>query len=225
VDSRELIEELERRDETIAAALSGVQQLARRTGELRADAARVAAFLAALPAERERRAEAAAAAAERLDRAHVELARAEQERSRAEERGKERERAAAARAAAEAAQQLHVATHELDRAREAAAALEDEAEAAAARRESLEAEAAAAAVELRSVPRLAPEAARTPAPGLDGVEAWGAQARAALLVVRASLAAERDAVVREANELGSALLGEPLGATSVARVRERVESR
>jgi hypothetical protein len=43
-----------------------------------------------------------------------------------------------------------------------------------------------------------------------------------LLLVRAGLAAEREAVVREANELGSSLLGEPLGATTVARVRERV---
>jgi hypothetical protein len=112
--------------------------------------------------------------------------------------------------------------HEVDRARESVAALETEAEAAAVRRDRLEADAAAAAHELQAVPRLAPEAARPPAPGLDGVVAWGGRARAALLLVRAGLAAEREAVVREANELGSSLLGEPLGATTVARVRERV---
>jgi hypothetical protein len=55
------------------------------------------------------------------------------------------------------------------------------------------------------------------------VLAWAAEARGALLPVRAGLAVERDAVVREANELTASVLGEPQGALSVAAARARLE--
>jgi hypothetical protein len=44
-----------------------------------------------------------------------------------------------------------------------------------------------------------------------------------LFVVRGTLETERERVVVEANALGSAVLGEALGASSVATVRRRVE--
>jgi hypothetical protein len=55
------------------------------------------------------------------------------------------------------------------------------------------------------------------------VAEWGTRARAALLVARGQVAAERDAVVRQAAELGALLLGEALPATSAAGVARRVE--
>ena len=53
--------------------------------------------------------------------------------------------------------------------------------------------------------------------------AWVDTAQAALLVAHSQAAAERDAVIRQANELGSAVLGEPLGSASVAVLTRRVE--
>ena len=116
-----------------------------------------------------------------------------------------------------------VASGELARARDSVAALEADAVEAAAESAALERQAAAAAEQLAALPRLAREAAAAPGSGLGAIEPWAARARAALLVLHGTLATERDAVVREANELGSAVLGEPLGATGVPGVRERVE--
>jgi chromosome segregation ATPase len=86
----------------------------------------------------------------------------------------------------------------------------------------LEARARQLAAGLRKDPRLA-EIASDPAPGLAGVVEWGSAARAALLVARGGLKAEREALIRQANELGSVLLGEPLLAATPATVRRRVE--
>jgi hypothetical protein len=49
------------------------------------------------------------------------------------------------------------------------------------------------------------------------------QARGALLVEHSGLAREREAVVREASELLGSVLGDPLAATSVAGLRNRLE--
>jgi hypothetical protein len=72
-------------------------------------------------------------------------------------------------------------------------------------------------------PRLAADAGAPPEESLPGIAEWGTRARAALLVSRGQLAAERDAVIRQANELGSLVLGEPLTTTSAAGVVRRVE--
>ena len=63
----------------------------------------------------------------------------------------------------------------------------------------------------------------SPGPGLDGTLDWAARARGELLVSHAALAAERDMIVREASELVASVLGDPLAATSVAGVRQRLE--
>jgi chromosome segregation ATPase len=213
-----LLAEIERRDEAAASALAAVEELQRVVEGIRRRTATVSGFLAGLPAERERRAAAVDGAERRLAAAEAAIAAAEREL----ERAREKDRPAAERAAAEAREEARVAAGELARAQDAVAALEAEADRAKAETEALEREAVAAASRLAALPRIAPEAAAPPAAGLDGIEAWAARARAALLVLHAALAAERDAIVREANELGSSVLGEALGATSVAGVRERV---
>ncbi len=62
-----------------------------------------------------------------------------------------------------------------------------------------------------------------PEPGLSGLAEWGARAHAALVVARGGLEAERERIVREANELASSVLGEPLYTARVAQVRKRLE--
>lgn len=60
--------------------------------------------------------------------------------------------------------------------------------------------------------------------GLERVIAWASHTRGALLVEHSNLARERENVVREASELLGSVLGDPLAATSVAGLRERLSS-
>jgi predicted nucleic acid-binding Zn-ribbon protein len=214
-----LVDELQRRDEAAAAALAEVESLQAETERARGRSGDLRAWLEMAPQERRRRDDAVAAAAARVGDAQAGLAQAEEELGRA----RERQREPAERAVAAARAALRDAVAELELAHEAAAALDRDTQAAEKEAAQLEAAAAATAERLARLPRLAPEARRSPDLGLAAVAAWAAQARGALLVLRASLAAERDAIVREANELGSAALGTALGATTVAHVRERVE--
>ena len=70
------------------------------------------------------------------------------------------------------------------------------------------------------------ESARTdPGQTLDSVEDWGARVRSALFVARGTLEQERERIVVEANALGSAVLGEPLGGSSATLVRQRIEAK
>jgi colicin import membrane protein len=213
------VEELERRDADVADRLASVEELERTVDRLRVRAVELLAFRASLPGERAVRARAVGLAQDAVAVAQATLAQAEAEL----ERVREKERAAAEHAVAVAREAERSAARELERMRNAAAALEEEAAQAEVEARELEGEAGRTAERLAAVPRLSHDAARLPRPGLEGVEEWGARARPALLLLRAALAAERDAIVREANELGSAVLGESLGAASVRRVRERLE--
>jgi chromosome segregation ATPase len=213
------VKELERRDADAATRLADVEELQSTVEHLRARAADVLAFEAALPRER-------AARALTVERAEGALARAQAARAQAEaelERARGKDRAAAEHAVETARADERTAAAELERARNSAAGLEQEAERTAVATGTLEREAGIASDRLAALPRLSHDATVAPQPGVAGVEDWGARARPALLLLRAALAAERDAIVREANEVGSAALGESVGATSVQRVRERLE--
>ena len=92
-----------------------------------------------------------------------------------------------------------------------------------------EGEALAKAAELvaegvRDVGRVTESAGRAPGTSLAELDDWGSRVRSALFVVRGTLEAERERVVVEANVLGTSVLGEELGATSVAIVRRRLEA-
>ena len=63
---------------------------------------------------------------------------------------------------------------------------------------------------------------RAQVPGLERVIEWASQTRGALLVEHSQLARERENVVREASELLGSVLGDPLAATSVAGLRDRL---
>ncbi|MGH3042385.1 MAG: hypothetical protein ACRDNG_11730, partial [Gaiellaceae bacterium] len=108
-------------------------------------------------------------------------------------------------------------------ARDEAAALESNADAAVREATGLERQARELATVLGARARLTEEAVAPPGSGLEAVEEWGTRARAALLVARSQLAAEKDGVVRQVLELGGLVLGEPLPPTSAAAVARRVE--
>lgn len=212
--------ELEQRDETAAALLATLGALDRRVSEARARAEQVAAFRARLPADRTHLETALSEAGRELEAAREAFARAREavERARNEDA-----RATARRHEAHAASDLHTTEGRRDRLAARQQALAREAEQAEEEAAALDAVARELSSELESAPRVArPE---PPAPGIEGVLEWAARVHAAVFVARSGLETERERVVREANELAASVLGEPLYATSVALVRQRLEER
>jgi chromosome segregation ATPase len=222
-DSRlALLRELEQAEEATAAELAEIDELYGACEAVRTRALELEAFSATLPEERA----AAQREIEESERALAE-ARATAERAdeelRAAEAQNDPERSASAR-------RFHVRAHDAltmaeRRVREAqvhSAALEAQAKAAAEETERLAARARELAAALRERPRVAGETLRDPGPNLAAVAEWGTQVRAALLVTRNQLAAERDALVRQANELAAGVLGEPVAPMSAAGVARLV---
>jgi hypothetical protein len=190
-------EELERRDADVAQALTGVEQLQSEIEGLRARAAATAAFLDALAAARDQLAQTVHAAEQLVERA-----------------GKEDQRLEAERARQQARDDLHVAEFWVVQACEAHAELERDGAARRVEAESLAERAVELAPRVRDVPAGSPD--------LGGALEWASRARGALLLQRSGLVRERDEVVREATELLASVLGDPLTATAVAGVRERL---
>ena len=216
---------LAERDEATARELVVVRRLAEQAGELRERAAETRAELERIPGEREalarRRDEteaAAASARSQLRAADERVAELEGSRRRRED---ELARARSERDTARA----EVA--DVERQLERLAGLEAE---LASRGDSLHAagpiiqgSASAVAAEIRRLPRVADGGHDDPGASLEAVEEWAARVRAALFVAQGTLETERERIVVEANALGSAVLGESLGASSVAVVRRRLE--
>jgi DNA repair exonuclease SbcCD ATPase subunit len=217
------LRELERADRQVGAVLAELDELADATNELRRRSLRLEALLARLPAEQERAAAATAEAEELVAAAGTTLARAVEELAAAE-RGRNAERLATARRfEVRARDSLRTAERRLADAVAERERLAEEWSSAERETSALEGRASELAAELAGRPRLAEDAGRTPGEGLDGVIEWSTTARAALLVARGGLAGERDAVIRQANELGALVLGEPVAAASAAVVARRVE--
>ena len=218
---------LAERDEAIAAELGRVRELAQRAGSLRARAAEVKADLERVPRELEDLIPRLAEADTEVTRARAELEQAE-ERVTELERGRRRKGEELDRARSEAAT-ARALLADTERQVERLASLESKLleEDAALRAESsaLVRSASAVAAEIRMLPRVTDSAREDPGETLDGIDEWGARLRSSLFVVQGNLETERDRVVVEANALGAALLGESLGASSVAVVRRRLEER
>jgi len=216
----EILEDLERTEEEVAAEVAEIDELYAACEELRGAALELIAFLEKLPEER--------AAAEReieestraLEAAADAAEQAEQELPAAEAAG-DAERLAAAR-------RFHIRTRDAlgvveRRARDAlgrASELEAAATAAEEQAETRASRAGELAEALSRRPRVAVEAGVRPATDPAEIAEWGTQARAALLVARSQVAAERDALVRQANELAANAVGEPIAAMSAAGAAE-----
>ena len=219
------IHELEQADEAVAATLSELDELTRAVGAVQAEALELEAALALLPS---RRVEATASAEAALR--DVEERRAAHEGAAAAlaeaERKSDRDRTAAARRAEVRARDLlATAQRRLDAFRADEARLSAEEESAQRRSTEVEERTRALARVLGLRPGLGEAAGTEPEGGLEGVSRWATEARAALLVARGGLAAQREAVIRQANELGSVVLGEPLTARSPAAVARLLAGR
>ena len=217
------LRELEAADETLSAAEGDLAELGAEVERVRLRAADLEKFLSRLPVERERLQTEQAGAEQQAARA----LRAKDEASDSvadAERGRSADAVAEARRAVIRTQDaLRMADRHVSEVGEESAALEDTAADAIREAAELEGRARRFAAEFGQHPRLTDQAASDPPPGLAGIVEWGSAARAALFVARGSLSSEREAVIRQANELGSRLLGEPRLAATPATVLRRVE--
>jgi len=212
--------ELEQRDGTAAERLAATALVSGEVERIRLRAGELHALLERLPGERALVDEQIADAARALVRARA----GQTEAALAVERARgDDAREAARRVEARAAADVHDAEERSDRLTRRRATLEHDAEQWAAEAIDLERQAATVAARLGESPRVSTTA--PPGSGLAELAAWGARAHAAVLVARAGLEAERESIVREANELAASALGEPLYTGNVALVRRALEER
>ena len=211
--------ELEAADGALADAIAEIEALRSEISELRGRAAHAVAFLARLPEARASLAAAVKDAGEELERRRREAADAE---ARLERGGKEEEVLAARRAVVRTRDAATTAERKVDRLRGEAEALEAEAQAIEAGLPELDRRAAELLEHVRVLHRASDPG--LPEPGAAGVAAWASRAEASLFVARGGLETERDRIIRQANELAAAALGETL-ASNVRRVREQLEQR
>ena len=202
--------ELEAEDAALAGAAAEVEALRDAAAALRGRAERSGEFLARLPEARAAAAEAVAEAEAELERRLADLREAEAQLERAT---KEEAVLAARRAVVRTRDLAGGAERKLARLRAEAKALEEEARAVHAELPELDRIAGDLATKIEGLPE----------PVTIGVAAWAARAEAALFVTRSGLEAQRERVIRQANELGASAFGEPLVSTSVSLVRERLE--
>jgi chromosome segregation ATPase len=205
------IRELEARDAVLAAEIDDLLQLEHEIADVRERAAAEQRFLAELPERRARAdaelADAEAAVAHRTDAVRAseeELARTQNDEAHA----------AAERALATARESLATAEAHVAR---VGADLEGLTRAAEAmKKETAELD--------QRVLALGARVGEEPEPGLEGIEPWGAAARAAVFARRTHAEAERDRLIDEAAEVGSAVTGESLAGAGVGAIRARVEA-
>jgi hypothetical protein len=213
VDERALeeVRRLAAIDAELAARTDGLRELGDEVEAIRARAEAGEAFFANYPEAEARRRAATAEARQGRARREAELAAAHGELGAAR---KDEERASAERAVRRAEDRLAVAEARVARAAEAESDLEQEAAALTAEIPGLETRAAVVSSRLPDLP---------PAPsGPHELVEWASRARATLFVIARQLDAQRDRVIREANELGSMLLGEPLYGSTTAQVERRI---
>ena len=154
------------------------------------------------------------AAEEELGRRHKELTTTESELAAARN---DEERAHAEKALARGRDHVAVAESGLLRARSAYEELEGDAAELPSELSHLE-------VEAGEISRSAPDLP-TPGTGPRALSAWASHAHAELFVALSQLGAQRERIIREANELASMLLGEPTYGSTVAQALRQVEAR
>jgi hypothetical protein len=215
VDERALkeLQGLEQLDGELAGRAEKLRFADAEVAAVRARAEAIDTFFAGYPAADDRLVGAADAAEREVAqrRQDVAAARAELERAREGE-----PRVAAERALARAQNHLSVTETRVAYVAEERRALEHE---AATLPEVLP----ELAERATSVSGVVPDVARPEAAPLELIE-WASHAHAVLFAAAAQVAAERERVIREANELASMLLGEPTFGATPAQARARVEA-
>ncbi|HEU5371785.1 MAG TPA: hypothetical protein VFU51_05295 [Gaiellaceae bacterium] len=205
------LEDYARLDRELAADAARLRDLDTQVAAIRAQGEAIDSFFARYGDEEVRRREAVAARRAVLDRRREELVAAERELATARE-AEARERAESA--VQRARDHVAVAGAALDRARSDVDELEREASAHSREAPELEARAHALSAQLDDGP---------PAPtGIRELADWASHAHAELFVAAGQLDAQRDRVIREANELATMLLGEQTFGSTVAQLAQRV---
>jgi DNA repair exonuclease SbcCD ATPase subunit len=214
VDDRAVddLRQLARLDEELAAAAARLRQLDEQAAELRARAETIDAFFSAYPEEDTRRREAVASARAEVARRERELEEARALLARASD---DDARAHAQRAVARAEDHLDVARAALARDEREHDELEREAARLPGEVPALERRAHVVADAVPEVPE--PEA------GPRALVEWASRAHAELFVGARQIDAQRDRVIREANELATMVLGEPTYGSTAAQALARVE--
>jgi chromosome segregation ATPase len=206
MDSRAIDElrALGARDRELEEGASSLRSVDAAVAEIRARAEAIAAFFSGHADEdgRLRRAEADAEAALERRRSELAEAGAELERARSDE-----ERALMERRLMRAADHVELAERALAEVRTERRSFDEMAEQLTRELPELEARARS----LGDAP-----------PGDDLIE-WASRTHAGLFVALGQLDAERERVIREANELATALLGEPTFGSTPAQALGRVE--
>ena len=211
-----ILEDLERAEEEVAAELAEIDELYAAFEQVRLGAHDLGDFLERLPEAREAAAREIEEAARALDEAQAAFRKAEQELAAAE-KGEDKERLAAARRfLIRTRDALHLAERRARAAEDRAAELEAAAIAAEQHAKELSTRSRELAQVLGRRPRVAVKTVIPPDAVPAQVAEWGTQVRAALLVARSQVAAEREALVRQANELASNVVGEPVAVMSTA---------
>ncbi len=215
----ELAADLERRDAAVAAEIDRVARLADGAKEIAARADAIDVLLANAPAEH-----AAMDRAEAESLAHRRAAEVDLAVAVANMKTAGRGVVEAQRDLGHAQDAVRDAVARVDRIACTRATLVKSEGAARADVRQLVAQAQEIAGRLAELSRVSQSGRARPEPTLDGLHTWAARVRAALVVVRGQLDLERDRLVREANELGSVVLGEQLAGSSVELVGQRVRT-
>ena len=197
--------------------LAELDELGREVGHIGDEAGRIRVRQESLPRERAEAERTLAEAEREADERRVSYEEAQMAAA-------ERDDPAAARAEVRAHDLLHSAKRRALHARAELERLDHERGQLAEQNADLHGRGAEIAARLAERPGLAEAAGHPPGGSLDELGDWATESRAALLVARSNLAAQRDAVIRQANELGALVLGEPLTAQSPAAVLRQVEA-
>jgi hypothetical protein len=211
-----ILEDLERSEEEVAAELAEIDELYAACEQVRLAAHDLVDFLERLPEARAAAAREVGEAARALEEAGAVFEEAEQELAAAEKTGDQDVLAAARRFHVRTRDARHLSERRARAAEDHAAELEAAATAADEHVKELNARARELAQVLGRRPRVAAGTEIPPDASPAQAAEWGTEARAALLVARGQVAAERDALVRQANELASNVVGEPVAAMSAA---------
>jgi hypothetical protein len=215
----EVLYELETVDADVGAVFVELHLLLKEVRVLRGDLLAIQSFKSSLPIERQRLRRAVAKALQDGATAEAAFVRAQDAvRSAGDE-----EKRAAELFEIRARDRLSVAERGAAKAEIEVERMEKAARDAEANTRKLDAKARSLAGALRDRPRVAAAAGVEPGPDLEDVLEWTETAQAALLVARSQVGIEQDAVIRQANELGSVVLNEMLSTASVAVVARRVE--
>jgi chromosome segregation ATPase len=204
---------LDRRDRELSDRAAQLRALQEGVAAVRGRAEEIDAFFVAYPAAEDCVRRIVAAAEVDLAARRAEVADAETERERAKDANA---RESAERAVARARDHVQLAAARVER--------------AVAERDALERDASALPGELPELSAAASRIAEAlaegepPAAGPRELVEWAARAQASLFVAAGQIDAQRDRVIREANELATMLLGEPTYGATPAQARARVEA-